>query len=179
MDQDNTATTFCGTPEYIAPEMLNQKPYTKAVDWWSFGILLYEMMIGIPPFYDENTNKMYQAILNAPVKFPPGEISDSAQDLILGLLERTPTSRLGSGPADFEEIKEHDFFSELNWDMVMKRQVVPEWKPTIASEDDTSHFDAVFTEERPTGHLEEADALIAPGTQSAFKGFTCVAESKL
>jgi serine/threonine protein kinase len=179
MNSGATTSTFCGTPEYIAPEMLNQKPYTKAVDWWSFGVLMYEMMIGVPPFYDENTNRMYNAILNAPIRFSPGSVSDDGQDLILRLLERDPAARLGSGESDFEEIKAHKFFAVLNFEEVTRKTIQPEWKPVINGDDDTSHFDSVFTEEKPTGHLEEADAIVPAGAQSAFSGFTCVGESPL
>jgi serine/threonine protein kinase len=177
--QTATTRTFCGTPEYIAPEMLNQKPYTKAVDWWSFGILLYEMLVGTPPFYDENINRMYNAIMNAPLTFDEGAMSDVAQDLIQKLLDRHAVNRLGSGEADFAEIKAHPFFADIDFDEVLKKNVTPEWKPVIHSDDDTSHFDSLFTEEKPTGHLEEVDAIVPAGAQRAFSGFTCVNESKL
>jgi serine/threonine protein kinase len=144
----STTTTFCGIPEFIAPEMLEQKPYTKSVDWWSFGILMYEMMVGIVPFYDENTNRLYHAIMHNSVKFPKN-VSDTAQDLIVRLLEKQPEKRLGN--TDCHEIMEHPFFGGLNWDDVKEKRIVPEWIPKMSDELDTSHWDQEFTSKTVTG----------------------------
>lgn len=98
---------------YIAPELLENQGYTKTVDWWTLGVLLYEMMTGLPPFYDENVNTMYQRILRDPLRFPE-DMGNEAKSVMAGLLQRDPTRRLGNGGAD--EIKRHPFFAKhIDW----------------------------------------------------------------
>jgi serine/threonine protein kinase len=165
-----TTTTFCGTPEYIAPEMLQQQPYTKAVDWWSYGILIYEMLAGIPPFYDENTNRMYRRIISEDIQYP-SDFSPQARSLIGALCDRNPSTRLGSSEQDVEEIKSHPFFASLNWQSVYDRKYTPEWIPHIAGEQDTHNFDPEDVE----GGADDVspNTIIQASTQDQFKGFTC------
>ncbi|KAH0795392.1 AGC family protein kinase [Histomonas meleagridis] len=169
-DSNAKTSTFCGTPDYIAPEMILSKPYNKSVDWWSMGILTYEMLYGYPPFYNSNTNAMYRAILNDPLEFPKGGTT-YAKDFISQLLNRDPEKRLGSGPTEVEEIKMHPFFSDVDWKQLLLKAIPMEWKPDLSSTTDTSQFDKEFTEEQPVVSYENPD-LISSETQKMLEGFT-------
>jgi len=135
----NTAQTFCGTPEYLAPEFLIGGGHGKAVDWWSLGILLYEMLGGLPPFYSENVNEMYELILQKPLEFTE-EFSPNARDLVSKLLDRNPETRL----QDIEKFKAHPFFAGLDWAKVYNREITPAFIPDSTK----TNFDKEFTNER-------------------------------
>uniref|UniRef100_A0A158PBX3 Ribosomal protein S6 kinase n=1 Tax=Angiostrongylus cantonensis TaxID=6313 RepID=A0A158PBX3_ANGCA len=176
IEGDQKTHTFCGTIEYMAPEILMRCGHGKAVDWWSLGALMFDMLTGGPPFTAENRKKTIDKILKGRLTLP-AYLSIEARDLIKRLLKRHVETRLGAGPEDAEEIKQHPFFRHLNWDLVFARQLEPPFKPEMKSEEDASLFDTRFTKMTPVD--SPCDSTFSLTGDNPFAGFTYVAPSVL
>lgn len=178
-----TTSTFCGTPNYIAPEMLRGHNYDFSVDWWALGVLMYEMMAGRSPFEpgmgggvdgagdnpDHNTeDHLFQVIMDKPIRFPRS-VSVRASQVLKGFLQKEPTDRLGS-QGGLDEIKQHVFFRPIDWDLLEQRLVPPPYKPPVQSERDLANIDELFTRE-PVVLTPETPNTLARIQQNEFEGF--------
>lgn len=183
-----TTNTFCGTTEYLAPEvLLDETGYSKMVDFWSLGVLVFEMCCGWSPFYADDTQQMYKNIAFGKVRFPKDAMSLEGRNFVKGLLNRNPRHRLGA-TYDAKELKEHPFFADIDWSALLKKDVIPPFKPKLSSETDTSNFDPEFTNAPMTGSLNAralgtanlaASTPLSPTLQANFRGFTFVDESTM
>ncbi|KAL4608766.1 ribosomal protein S6 kinase beta-1-like [Arapaima gigas] len=174
---DGTVThTFCGTIEYMAPEILMRSGHNRAVDWWSLGALMYDMLTGAPPFTGENRKKTIDKILKCKLNLPP-YLTQEARDLLKKLLKRNASLRLGGGPGDAAEVQSHPFFRHINWEDLLARKVEPPFKPFLQSADDVSQFDSKFTSQTPVDSPD--DSTLSESANQVFLGFTYVAPSVL
>ncbi|KNZ50003.1 uncharacterized protein VP01_464g2 [Puccinia sorghi] len=168
----NTTSTFCGTPEFMAPEILLEQRYGRAVDWWAFGVLIYEMLLGQSPFRGDDEDEIFDAILEDEPLYPIHMPRDSVS-ILQKLLTRDPARRLGGGPNDAEEIKAHPFFRETNWADVYGKKIPAPYFPTINGPMDVSNFDSEFTKESP--RLTPVHSQLRPEDQKEFEGFSWTA----
>mmetsp|Transcript_40528 Transcript_40528/g.94110 ORF Transcript_40528/g.94110 Transcript_40528/m.94110 type:complete len:360 (-) Transcript_40528:96-1175(-) len=156
--------TLCGTPEYLAPEMIQSKGHGKGVDWWALGVLLFEMLAGYPPFYDENPYGIYQKVLQGAVEFPR-HFDVKSKDLIRRLLTSDRSKRLGCSKAGVEDVKKHKWYKGMDWDLLLTRSVTPPFRPPVQADDDTSMFD------RYPESTENSAPAISAKEQESFQDF--------
>ncbi|XP_074738315.1 ribosomal protein S6 kinase alpha-6 isoform X3 [Strix uralensis] len=171
VDQEKKAYSFCGTVEYMAPEVVNRRGHNQSADWWSFGVLMFEMLTGTLPFQGKDRNETMNMILKAKLGMPQF-LSPEAQSLLRMLFKRNPSNRLGAGSDGVEEIKRHPFFSTVDWNKLFRREIQPPFKPASGKPEDTFCFDPEFTAKTPK------DSPGVPPSANAhqlFKGFSFVA----
>ncbi|KAE9467323.1 hypothetical protein C3L33_00765, partial [Rhododendron williamsianum] len=169
IDESSRSNSMCGTTEYMAPEILLSKGHNKDADWWSVGILLFEMLSGKPPFTHTNRKKLQERIINEKVKLPP-RLTSEAHSLLKELLQKDPSKRLGSGPRGADEIKSHKWFRSINWKKLEARELQPKFKPDVMGKDCTANFDKCWTAMPP-----DDSPAATPTTGEHFQGYTYVA----
>eukprot|EP00042_Codosiga_hollandica_P022979 m.88043 g.88043 ORF g.88043 m.88043 type:complete len:499 (+) comp51005_c0_seq2:73-1569(+) len=175
-DGDEQTHTFCGTIEYMAPEVLKRVGHGMAVDWWSLGALFYDMLTGAPPFTSSNRKKTMEKILAAKL-YLPSYLTAEAKDLLRCLLKREPNLRLGGRGTDAEEVKAHPMFASIDWARLRALEVEPPIKPVIKDESDVSNFDTEFTNQLVVD--SPVESTLSTSAMNMFEGFSYVAPSVL
>jgi len=166
IEDNHSAMTMCGTPEYLAPEILDRKGHGKGVDWYSVGALTYEMLTGLPPFYTKDRQKLFERIRRAELKYPD-TVSKLAKTFLQALLQRDPNQRLG-GVGGGEEVKNHAFFQSLDWKELEERKMRPPFMPSLGAGDDVRYFEKDFVGQ-PVVNSEVGEAA---RDVRHFEGFT-------
>ena len=171
-NMDDKAYTLCGTPQYLAPEILKKKGYDKNIDWWSLGCFLYEMLTGNLPFFIQKGAPLSIEMYCTPLKFPRG-VNKLARDLIKKLLNTDPQKRLGTGLEDAESVKLHPYFQGIEWNKYQNREIKPPYIPSFSSETDLKYFDKMFTEE----DIRSRRPTVRTRVVSNYQNFTYTSES--
>eukprot|EP00055_Hartaetosiga_balthica_P002455 m.4028 g.4028 ORF g.4028 m.4028 type:complete len:652 (+) comp2160_c0_seq1:76-2031(+) len=165
---DNLTSTFCGTPDYIAPEIILGAEYDSSVDFWSLGVLMFEMLNGYPPFEGDDDDDLFNNIVHDEVKMP-SKLPAPGKDILSGLLKKRVSSRLGCGPSGQDDLRKHEFFADINWERLRKLELKPPFMPK-QSKDLASNFDSEFTS-ADVNFTPATDELIKQIDQAVFDGF--------
>lgn len=168
-------STFCGTPEFLAPEVLTETSYTRAVDWWGLGVLIYEMLVGESPFPGDDEEEVFDSIVNEEVRYPRF-LSTEAIAIMRRLLRRNPDRRLGSSERDAEDVKKQAFFRNVNWHDLLTKKVKPPFSPTVRNMEDVSNFDEEFTSERAVLTPPKDRRPLNQDDQRLFRDFNYIAD---
>ncbi|XP_016333683.1 serine/threonine-protein kinase N2 isoform X2 [Sinocyclocheilus anshuiensis] len=170
MGHGDRTSTFCGTPEFLAPEVLTDSTYTRAVDWWGLGVLIYEMLVGESPFPGDDEEEVFDSIVNDEVRYPRF-LSPESVSIIQKLLQKNPEKRLGAGEQDANEVKRHRFFQGIDWEALLAKRVKPPFLPSIKAPADVSNFDEEFTRLKPVLTPPQTPFFLTAEQQEFFADF--------